>query len=168
MPSKRKADADSDAEASAPEETEVLVKEPSPSSRIVVPVPEKQTDAEGNAYFEISGKRRVTVRSYAGVKLVDIREMYSDKATGELKPGKKGIALAEEQFMGLINAHGAITEALNELSTEASGSSGKKSAKITKAKVATKAEASKPAAAKPESKKKKKARKVASDDDEDE
>ncbi|KAG9107020.1 hypothetical protein FRC07_008706 [Ceratobasidium sp. 392] len=97
MPPKRKAQVESDAEASAPEETEVLAKKSPPSSRIVVPVPEKQTDAEGNTYFEISGKRRVTIRSFNGLKLVDIREMYSDKATGELKPGKKGISLAEEQ-----------------------------------------------------------------------
>ncbi|KAG9084152.1 hypothetical protein FS749_005438 [Ceratobasidium sp. UAMH 11750] len=159
MPPKRKAQAESDAEASAVEETAATSK-PSSSSRIIVPVPEKQTDADGNTYFEISGKRRVTVRTFNGMKLVDIREMYTDKATGELKPGRKGISLAEEQFMGLVSVHSAITEALNALDTGASGSGDKKAAKTAKTK----------ATAKPASKtaSKKKARKAESDDDDDE
>ncbi|KAG8739341.1 hypothetical protein FRC10_005767 [Ceratobasidium sp. 414] len=158
MPPKRKAKAEPDADASAAEETEGLAEKPSSSSRIIVPVPEKQTDAEGNTYFEISGKRRVTVRSFNGMKLVDIREMYTDKATGELKPGRKGISLAEEQFMGLVNVHSAITGALNELDAGASGSESKKPAKVTKTKASAKPAASKTAS-------KKKARKAESDDD---
>ncbi|KAG9091293.1 hypothetical protein FRC06_000634 [Ceratobasidium sp. 370] len=158
MPPKRKTRAESDAEASAAEETEAFAEKPLSSSRMIVPVPEKQTDGEGNAYFEISGKRRVTVRSFNGMKLVDIREMYADKATGELKPGKKGISLAEEQFMGLIKAHSAITEALNQLGTGASSSERKKPAKTAKTKVTAKPTASKTAS-------KKKARKAESGDD---
>ncbi|QRV83406.1 RNA polymerase II transcriptional coactivator SUB1 [Ceratobasidium sp. AG-Ba] len=165
MAPKRKAQVESDGEVSGAEETEVLAKEPPSSSKIIVPVPEKQTDAEGNTYFEISGKRRVTIRSFNGMKLVDIREMYTDKSTGELKPGKKGISLAEEQFMGLINVHSAITEALNELDAGGSSSKKERATKITKTKAvakpvkSAKTEASKPA-------KKKKARKVESDDEE--
>ncbi|CEL53775.1 RNA polymerase II transcriptional coactivator SUB1 OS=Saccharomyces cerevisiae (strain ATCC 204508 / S288c) GN=SUB1 PE=1 SV=1 [Rhizoctonia solani AG-1 IB] len=170
MPSKRTRKDESEGESSA-EETPVLVKKPA-SGTVTVPVPDKQINAEGDTYFEISGKRRVTVRSFNGLKLVDIREMYTDKASGELKPGKKGISLSEEQFMGLVNVHEGISQALNEL--DVGGSS-----KITKpTKVAkttrTKASSSKePKDAKPASKpkptSKKKARKVESDEeDEDE
>ncbi|CAE6447926.1 unnamed protein product [Rhizoctonia solani] len=148
MPGKRTRKDESEGESSA-EETPVLVKKPA-SGTVTVPVPDKQINAEGDTYFE----------------------MYTDKASGELKPGKKGISLSEEQFMGLVNVHEGISQALNEL--DVGGSS-----KITKpTKVAkttrTKASSSKePKDAKPASKpkptSKKKARKVESDEeDEDE
>ncbi|CAE6443008.1 unnamed protein product [Rhizoctonia solani] len=95
MPAKRTRK-DESGEESSTEEAPVLKKKPA-SGTVTVPIPDKHTDAEGNTYFEISGKRRVTVRSFNGLKLVDVREMYTDKASGELKPGKKGISLSEEQ-----------------------------------------------------------------------
>lgn len=44
--------------------------------------------------------------------LVDIRELYHDKTTGELKPGAKGISLTVEQFAKLAAAVGDIRSAL--------------------------------------------------------
>lgn len=48
--------------------------------------------------FELSGKRRVTVRKFRSSVLIDIREYYEDKASGEDRPGKKGISLTKEQY----------------------------------------------------------------------
>jgi len=48
--------------------------------------------------FQLSKMRKVTVDEYKGNVLVNIREYYEDKASGELKPGAKGIALSTEQF----------------------------------------------------------------------
>jgi hypothetical protein len=44
--------------------------------------------------------------------LVDIRELYRDKATGEMRPGAKGISLNVEQFAKLEAAMGGIRAAL--------------------------------------------------------
>ncbi|EUC63863.1 RNA polymerase II transcriptional coactivator, putative [Rhizoctonia solani AG-3 Rhs1AP] len=175
MAHKRARKAESD-EESGVDEAPVLRKKPV-SGTVSVPIPDKQTDAEGNTYFEISGKRRVTVRSFNGLKLVDIREMYTDRASGELKPGKKGISLSEEQvspsikrlnypnpfqFMGLVNVHGAISQSLNDLDV---GSSSKitKTTKTTR----TKASSSKDSKPAPKSKPgpKKKARKEESEEE---
>ncbi len=43
---------------------------------------------------------------------VDIREMYQDKASGELKPGLKGLVLTPDQWATLAAAMPAIDAAL--------------------------------------------------------
>ena len=47
--------------------------------------------------IKLDDKKRITVRKFKGKLLVDIREFYNDK--GEMKPGKKGIALSKEKFI---------------------------------------------------------------------
>jgi hypothetical protein len=47
-----------------------------------------KTNEQGEDVFELSTKRRVTVRKWKAMKFVDIREFYDDD--GEVKPGKKG------------------------------------------------------------------------------
>jgi hypothetical protein len=44
---------------------------------------------------------------------VDIREFYD--AGGEMKPGKKGISLTQEQWEALLENRGLIEEALEQL-----------------------------------------------------
>lgn len=38
---------------------------------------------------QLSSKRRATVSQFKNMCFVNIREYYDDKASGELKPGKK-------------------------------------------------------------------------------
>ncbi len=52
--------------------------------------------------FELGAKRKVTVSVFKGKVLVNIREFYEDKNTGEEKPGSKGIALSKEQWKSLL------------------------------------------------------------------
>ncbi|VDO55436.1 unnamed protein product [Haemonchus placei] len=51
-----------------------------------------------NSMIELGSMRYVTVRSFRGKALIDIREFYTDKASGEMRPGKKGISLSKEQY----------------------------------------------------------------------
>ncbi|WVR07190.1 hypothetical protein IAU60_004231 [Kwoniella sp. DSM 27419] len=63
-----------------------------------------ERNEEGDQYFKLNDYRRVTVRTFKGKVLVDIRETYRDKSTGQVKPGAKGIALTQEQW-DLIKAN---------------------------------------------------------------
>ncbi|BEJ13251.1 hypothetical protein CspHIS471_0304250 [Cutaneotrichosporon sp. HIS471] len=56
---------------------------------------------EGDPFIAIDKMRRVTVRQFKGKVLVDFREFYTDKASGNAKPGKKGISLSAEQWAAL-------------------------------------------------------------------
>ena len=49
----------------------------------------------GTTLPQISAKRFVKVRTFNGRHLVDIREYYEDRETGERKPGKKGESVAD-------------------------------------------------------------------------
>lgn len=46
-----------------------------------------KTDDNGETYFELSGKRRVTVSSFKGKMMVSVREFY--EKDGQTLPGKK-------------------------------------------------------------------------------
>lgn len=53
----------------------------------------EMTDALGGG-----GSRMLLVQKYNGKSQVAFREFYTDKASGELRPGKKGINLSGEQW----------------------------------------------------------------------
>ncbi|OCF43172.1 hypothetical protein I317_03016 [Kwoniella heveanensis CBS 569] len=57
-----------------------------------------ETNAEGDKFIKLSEYRRITVRTFKGKTLIDIRETYKDKNSGEMKPGAKGISLNPEQW----------------------------------------------------------------------
>ncbi|XP_030365599.1 activated RNA polymerase II transcriptional coactivator p15-like [Strigops habroptila] len=52
---------------------------------------------EEGTMFQIGSTRYVRVSCFKGKVLVDIREFYADK-DGDMKPGRKGIALSAEQW----------------------------------------------------------------------
>ncbi|KAK9909758.1 hypothetical protein WJX75_007053 [Coccomyxa subellipsoidea] len=86
------------------------VAEPSHQAKIA-----RSTNSAQEATFDLSDRRQVTVRSFKGTPLVDIREFY-DK-DGQLLPGKKGIALTTEQWATVKASAAAVLKAL-EAETE--------------------------------------------------
>lgn len=49
---------------------------------------------------ELGSSKRVAVRNYKNIKLIDIREFY--EKNGEKLPGRKGISLTSAQFQALL------------------------------------------------------------------
>ncbi|GBL50129.1 hypothetical protein ACI3LY_002151 [Candidozyma auris] len=76
---------------------------------------ESEDEPNNALVIELDKKKQVSVRKYNGVSLVDIREFYFDKETGEKKPGKKGISLTEDSYWKLVEAQSAIQSALVQL-----------------------------------------------------
>ncbi|KAI0395397.1 transcriptional Coactivator p15-domain-containing protein [Xylariaceae sp. FL0594] len=64
-------------------------------------VAESGKDSDGNNFFSLSATRRVVTQDFKGKTYVNIREYYND-ASGELKPGKKGIMLTLEQYNAFL------------------------------------------------------------------
>lgn len=73
--------------------------------------PSKNVDSE--VFFELSKKRRVTVRKWRTTTLVDIREYWGDE--DDLKPGKKGISLSLDQWSMLKDLIPDIDNAITQL-----------------------------------------------------
>ncbi|KAK4054536.1 hypothetical protein OIV83_001030 [Microbotryomycetes sp. JL201] len=68
---------------------------------------------EGEPFVQLPGSKRVMISKFKGKKLINIREMY--EKDGEIKPGKKGIALTPEQFQVLKKSIPLIESALRSL-----------------------------------------------------
>ncbi|KAK7698668.1 hypothetical protein SLS64_012279 [Diaporthe eres] len=77
-------------------------------------------DSEGNAFWDLSGKRRIVVQEFKGNWYVNLREYYEDKS-GEMKPGKKGIMLSVEQYQTLVGSVPAITKELRKHGVKIAG-----------------------------------------------
>ncbi|MCJ1310888.1 hypothetical protein MMC25_004556 [Agyrium rufum] len=56
--------------------------------------------ADGEEFWELSDKRRVTISDFHGKWMVGIREYY--EKDGKALPGKKGISMPVEQFAMLV------------------------------------------------------------------
>mmetsp|Transcript_16786 Transcript_16786/g.21560 ORF Transcript_16786/g.21560 Transcript_16786/m.21560 type:complete len:110 (-) Transcript_16786:244-573(-) len=72
-------------------------------------------NADGDFLIDLGKNKKCCVRSFKGRTLIDIREYYVDKNSGEEKPGKKGIALQPEQWEALKEACEEIDQAIEEL-----------------------------------------------------
>jgi len=81
-----------------------------PSSNTTTAKPE-------NAVVSLDTRRFVSVSSFHGKSLVDIREFYVDG--GELKPGKKGISLTTEQWEKLGQDIDGVSNSLPGATKEA-------------------------------------------------
>lgn len=71
-----------------------------------------------DAIFDLGKNKRVTVRQFRNVNLIDIREYYMDTSTGEMKPGKKGISLTEDLYDELLKHRLNIDEALRRFGSK--------------------------------------------------
>ncbi|CCK73086.1 chromatin-binding transcription coactivator SUB1 KNAG_0M02330 [Huiozyma naganishii CBS 8797] len=65
-----------------------------------------------DAIFDLGKNKRVTVRQFRNINLIDIREYYLDQSSGEMRPGKKGISLTEDLYDELLRHRLNIDEAL--------------------------------------------------------
>ncbi|KAL7421690.1 hypothetical protein Q5752_003459 [Cryptotrichosporon argae] len=86
-----------------------------PSEASAAAAPEVEETADGDKYIKLSAYRRVTVRQFKGKTLVDLREYYEDKVTGEDRPGSKGLSLTVEQWTALKQAAGTVDELVARL-----------------------------------------------------
>ncbi|BBN02675.1 activated RNA polymerase II transcriptional coactivator p15 [Marchantia polymorpha subsp. ruderalis] len=78
--------------------------------------PEAKLDPEtGITACEISKNRRVVVRQFKKMILIDIRQYYSN-ADEEMKPTKKGISLSLDQWKVLSENIDNVDEAIKEMS----------------------------------------------------
>lgn len=77
-------------------------------------------DRTSDRGFELGKNKRVTIRRFKNLNLIDIREYYLDQSSGEMKPGKKGISLTEEQYDQLIRHRSEIENALIDLGSSRS------------------------------------------------
>ncbi|KAG0672873.1 hypothetical protein C6P43_001869 [Kluyveromyces marxianus] len=70
--------------------------------------------------FELGKNKRVTIRRFKNINLIDIREYYLDQSPGDMRPGKKGISLTEEQYDQLIRHRSEIENCLIDLGSSRS------------------------------------------------
>ncbi|KAJ5122858.1 RNA polymerase II transcriptional coactivator KELP [Penicillium atrosanguineum] len=71
-----------------------------------------KVDTNGDRYWEISKMRRVTISSFRGKNMVNVREYY--EKDGQELPGKKGISMPMDQFSALIKLLPDIEQALKQ------------------------------------------------------
>ncbi|XP_077457639.1 SUB1 regulator of transcription a [Stigmatopora argus] len=67
-----------------------------------------------DSMFQIGRMRYVSVREFKGKVLVDIREYWTNQ-DGDMKPGKRGIALNPEQWNQLKDQISEIDEAIKRV-----------------------------------------------------
>ncbi|XP_026478601.1 RNA polymerase II transcriptional coactivator-like [Ctenocephalides felis] len=84
---------------------------PPPSKKSKTPSSNKE-ESESDTWT-LEKLRKVTIREFKGKVMVDIREHYLD-ASGEMKPGKKGISLSATQFNKLADLIPEIKEKLKK------------------------------------------------------
>ncbi|KHJ88628.1 transcriptional Coactivator p15, partial [Oesophagostomum dentatum] len=89
-PTKRRVDSDSSSDEGVVDKTPIKKSKGGSGNRV--------KNADGEEMIEIGHMRYVNVRNFRGKSLIDVREYYTDKASGELRPGKKGISLTKEQY----------------------------------------------------------------------
>ncbi|PGG97966.1 hypothetical protein AJ79_09021 [Helicocarpus griseus UAMH5409] len=73
---------------------------------------EKKIDSNGDPYWNISRQRRLTISSFKGRTLVNVREYY--EKDGQELPGKKGISMPLGQFNTLVQLLPDVEVAIKE------------------------------------------------------
>jgi hypothetical protein len=63
------------------------------------------TETQNETVFEMPKSEteiyRISIRKYKGVSYVDLRIFFSEKATGEFRPTKKGLTFRKEFLSGI-------------------------------------------------------------------
>ncbi|KAG4094269.1 putative RNA polymerase II transcriptional coactivator [Neocallimastix lanati (nom. inval.)] len=71
---------------------------------------------DGSYMIELDKKKRIQVRTFRGMTLIDIREFYKT-TNNEFKPGKKGISLNLEAWKRLKDSIADIDSCIDEMKT---------------------------------------------------
>mmetsp|Transcript_26925 Transcript_26925/g.59607 ORF Transcript_26925/g.59607 Transcript_26925/m.59607 type:complete len:93 (+) Transcript_26925:32-310(+) len=72
-----------------------------------------QRNDEGDWFVDLGKNKRLTVRKFKAMVLVDIREHY--EKNGQMLPGKKGLSLSPEQFAALLEQSAGATAEIEKL-----------------------------------------------------
>ncbi|CAO3607776.1 unnamed protein product [Cunninghamella blakesleeana] len=96
------------------DEEEEVVEEQQPTKKPKQDLEEGERNEQGEEYFVLSSKRRITIRTFQGKKCVDLREFYSDK-TGLWKPTSKGLLMPLDQFKRMVELLPQIQAALDRI-----------------------------------------------------
>ncbi|KAI1140382.1 PC4-domain-containing protein [Hypoxylon sp. FL0543] len=111
-------DDDEDDDGSSDQEVKSTSKSNKSSKKTkTTPATDTGKDDEGNSFWSLGGTRRVTISAFKGKTFINIREYYTD-ASGDLKPGKKGIMLTPEQYNTLVQAIPSINAELSSKSLD--------------------------------------------------
>jgi len=73
-----------------------------------------ELDEEGRV--DLGRDKLMDVREFKGKLLVDIREFYTDRSSGEKKPGKKGICLNPVEWQNLKRAVNYVDKKIQKMS----------------------------------------------------
>ncbi|KAK9764539.1 hypothetical protein K7432_007871 [Basidiobolus ranarum] len=79
-----------------------------------VPAGNSKVNDDGEQYFELSSKKRMSVRKWKNMVLVDFREFYTD-SNGVVRPTKKGITLSLDQWKKLKELANEVDDAIDQL-----------------------------------------------------
>ncbi|TCD71203.1 hypothetical protein EIP91_011681 [Steccherinum ochraceum] len=71
-----------------------------------------QKGADGRKFLDLGKKRRAQLSDFKGTMYLDIREYY--ETNGELRPGKKGISITQEQWNLLKDNASTIDSLFNK------------------------------------------------------
>ncbi|KAG2226978.1 hypothetical protein INT45_006385 [Circinella minor] len=106
----------------ASSDEEFVEEEPKSKKQKVIGEKRKRTESssssgnDDNNSFELSSKRRIFVKTFAnGQPSVDIRAIYNDKETGEMRYAKQGILLPLAQWEKLKELIPEIDEAIKNI-----------------------------------------------------
>jgi hypothetical protein len=77
-------------------------------------------DTEGNPYLRLGARKRITIKEWKRIVLIDFREYFTN-AEEEERPGKKGISLTEEQWKVLKASMETIDQAINKMKEKREG-----------------------------------------------
>ncbi|ORZ39948.1 transcriptional Coactivator p15-domain-containing protein [Catenaria anguillulae PL171] len=117
LPKKRKQNVDSDdnsdvespaGTSSDADKSAADSKPPATKKQKTKNVHEPQENRDKEIYYDLGGKKRITLRDFKGKSYVDVREFYGDDA--DLKPGKKGIMLSLETAAALRDVLNGLDE----------------------------------------------------------